>query len=185
MARETGELETEVENAKKPPCGQIFESYFDIPNHYSNNVVITDSDFILTERTCAIAITADVSFKTALVADFKREYKIIQFLWKQRPGVRGMIALPPVASQIPGKYLCFLVTKATDKQHVNPESLVLALTQFRDFLVERGVTSLSLPFYDTYRGKLHSRELYALVHVIFLETDIEVYLHKKYYLSIC
>ena len=31
----------------------------------------------------------------------------------------GMIALPPVASQIPGKYLCFLVTKATDKQHMN------------------------------------------------------------------
>ena len=36
----------------------------------------------------------------------------------------GMIALPPVASEIPGKYLCFLVTKATDKQHVSPESLV-------------------------------------------------------------
>ena len=57
----------------------------------------------------------------------------------------GMIALPPVASQIPGKYLCFLVTKATDRQHVDPKSLVLALTRLRDFLVERGVTSLSLP----------------------------------------
>ena len=56
----------------------------------------------------------------------------------------GMIALPPVASQIPGKYLCFLVTKATDRQHVNPESLVLALTRLRDFLVERGDNSLSL-----------------------------------------
>ena len=184
-ARETGELETEGENAKKPPFGRIFESYFDLPNHYSNNIVITDSDFILTERTCAIAITADVSFKTALAADFKREYKNIEFLWKQRPGVGGMIALPPVASQIPGKYLCFLVTKATDRQHVNPESLVLALTRLRDFLVERGVTSLSLPVYDPNRGKLHPRELYALVHVIFSETDIEVYLHKKYYLSIC
>ena len=97
----------------------------------------------------------------------------------------GMIALPPVASQIPGKYLCFLVTKATDRQHVDPESLVLALTRLRDFLVERGVTSLSLPVYDPNRGKLHPRELYALVHVIFSETDIEVYLHKKYYLSIC
>ena len=184
-ARETGELETEGENAKKPPFGRVFESYFDLPNHYSNNIVITDSDFILTERTCAIAITADVSFKTALAADFKREYKNIEFLWKQRPGVGGMIALPPVASQIPGKYLCFLVTKATDRQHVNPESLVLALTRLRDFLVERGVTSLSLPVYDPNRGKLHPRELYALVHVIFSETDIEVYLHKKYYLSIC
>ena len=185
---------------KKPPFGRIFESYFDLPNHYSSNIVITDSDFILTERTCAIAITADVSFKTALAADFKREYKNIEFLWKQRPGVGRMIALPPVASQTPGKYLCFLVTKATDRQHVNPESLVLALTRLRDFLVERGVTSLSLPvydpnrgklhpreffFYDPNRGKLHPRELYVLVHVIFSETDIEVYLHKKYYLSIC
>ena len=93
--RETGKLETEGEIAKKPPFGQLFESYFDLPNHYSNNIVITDGDFLLTERTCAIAITADVSFKTALAADFKREYKSIEFLWKQRPGVVGMIALPP------------------------------------------------------------------------------------------
>ena len=83
------------------------------------------------------------------------------------------------------EYLVFLVTKATDRQHVYPESLVLALTRLRDFLIERGVTSLSLPVYDPNRGKLHPRELYALVHVIFSETDIEVYLHKKYYLSIC
>ena len=109
----------------------------------------------------------------------KREYKNIEFLWKQRPGVGGMIALPPVASQIPGKYLCFLVTKATDRQHVNPESLVLALTRLRDFLVERGVRTLSLPVYDPNRGKLHPRELYALVHVIFSEVHIEVYFHKK------
>ena len=156
-ARETGELETEGENAKKPPFGRIFESYFDLPNHYSNNIVITDSDFILTERTCAIAITADVSFNTALAADFKREYKNIEFLWKQRPGVGGMIALPPVASQIPGKYLCFLVTKATDGQHVDPKSLVLALTRLRDFLVERGVTSLSLQ-YTILIGESYIRE---------------------------
>ena len=86
LVRETGELETEDENAKKPSFGRNFDSYFD-PNHYSNNIVITDSDFIVTERTFAIAITADVSFKTALVADLKREYKNIEFLWKQRPGV--------------------------------------------------------------------------------------------------
>ena len=48
-------------------------------NHYSNNIVITDSDFILTERTCAIAITADVSFKTALAADFKESTRISSF----------------------------------------------------------------------------------------------------------
>ena len=70
-SRETGELEPEGENARKPPFGRIFESYCDLPNHYSNNIIIiTDIDFILTERTCVIAITAHVSFKTALVADF-------------------------------------------------------------------------------------------------------------------
>ena len=180
-ARETGELETEGENAKKPPFGRIFESYFDLPNHYSNNIVITDSGFILAERTCAIAITADASFKTVLAAKFKKEYKKIEFLWKQRPGVGGMIALPPVASQISGKYLAFLATKATDRQQVRPESL----NRLRDFLVEKGVTSLSLLVYDPNRGKLHPRELYALVHVIFSESDMEVYLHEKYYLSIC
>ena len=111
------------------------------------------------------------------MAKFKREYKNIEFLWKQRPGVGGMIALQSVASQIPGKYLYFIVTKATDKQHVNPENLVLALIRLRDFLVERGVTSLSLPIYDPNRGKLHPRELNALVHIIFSESGMEVYLH--------
>ena len=130
---------------------------------------MTDSDFILKERTCAIAITADVSLKTALAADFKREYKNIKLLWKQRPGVGGMIALPPVASQIPGKHLSFLVSKASDRQHGYTESFVLALTQLRVFLVERGVTSLSLTVYDPDREKIHRR-----VHVIFSETDKEV-----------
>ena len=88
-----------------PPFEQFFfELNFDLPNHYSNNIVITDSDSILTERKCAVAISGVVSFKTALAVNFKREYKKIEFLWKQRPGVGGMIALTPVASQIPGKY---------------------------------------------------------------------------------
>ena len=83
-AKETKKLETEGENAMKPFFGQFFESYFESPNHCSNNILVTESD---SERTCAIAITADVSFKTTLAVDFKREYKNIEFLWKQLPGV--------------------------------------------------------------------------------------------------
>ena len=83
-----------------------------------------------------------MSFKTALATDFMREYKNIEILWKQRPGIGGVAALPPAASQIPGKYLCFLVTRATEKRHVNPENLVLSLTRLRDFLVEREVKEL-------------------------------------------
>ena len=89
-----------------------------------SNIILTDSDFILTNRTCAIAITADMSFRTALAADFKIEYKNVELHWKQRPGI-------------------------------GPN-----------------------------RGRLHPRELYALVHVIFSDTNIQVYLHKMYYLNI-
>ena len=156
IARETGDLEAETgKEPKRPDIGRVVESYFNLPNEYSSSIMLTDSDFILTSRTCAIAITADMSFRTALAADFKRKYKNIEFLWKQRPGVGGVAALPPAASQIPGKYLCFLVTRATDKRHVDPENLVLSLTRLSAFLVEREVKKLSLPVYDPNRGRLH------------------------------
>ena len=104
IARETGDLEAETgEEPKKPDKWRVVESYFNLPNEYSSNIILTDSDFILTNRTCAIAITADMSFRTALAADFKREYRNIEFLWKQRPGVGSVAALPPAASQVPGK----------------------------------------------------------------------------------
>ena len=125
-----------------------------------------------------------MSFRTALAADFKREYKNIEFLGKQRPGVGGRSSLASGGVTDTGKYLCFLVTRATEKRHVDPENLVLSLTRLRDFLVERDVKELSLPVYDPNRGRLHPRELYALIHVIFSDTNIQVYLHKNYYLSL-
>ena len=68
---------------------------------------------------------------------------------------------------------------------MNPENLVLSLTRLRDFLVEMDVKEFSLPVYDPNRGRLHPRELYAFVHeLVFSDTNIQVYLHKKYYLSI-
>ena len=140
IARETGDLGAETgEEPKKPDIGRVVESYFNLPNEHSSSIILTDSDFILKGRTSAIAITADMSFKTALAADFKRKYKNIEFLWKQRPGIGGVAALPPAASQIPGIYLYFLVTRATEKRHVDPENIVLSLTRLRDFLVERDV----------------------------------------------
>ena len=76
IARETGYLEAETgEDSKKQDLGRVVESYFNLPNDYSSSITLTDSDFILTNRTCAIAITADMNFKAALAADFKREYK--------------------------------------------------------------------------------------------------------------
>ena len=67
---------------------------------------------------------------------------------------------------------------------MEPENLVLSLTRLGDFLVEKEVKELSLPVYDPNRGRLHPRELYALIHVIFSDINRQVYLHKKYYLSI-
>ena len=89
----------------------------------------------------------------------------------------------PAASQIPGKRLDFLVKRATEKHHFYPEDLVLSLKRLRDFLVDSEVKELSLQVYDPKRGRLHPRELYALIQVIFSDTTIKVYLHKKNYLS--
>ena len=58
---------------------------------------------------------------------------------------RGVAALPPMVSQIPGNYLCFFLTRGTENQHKDPENLVLSLTRLRDFLLERGVSDFSLP----------------------------------------
>ena len=156
IARETGDLEAETGGEpNKPDIGRVVQSYFNLPNKYTGSIILKDNNFILTDRTNAIALTADMSFKTALAADFKREYKNIELLWKQRPGIGAVAALHPAASQKPGKYLCFLVTRATEKRHVDPENLVLSFMRLREFLVERDVKELSLPVYDPNRGRLH------------------------------
>ena len=181
--RETSGLELEEEEPE-PTIGRNFKTKFEIPNEYSENIMITDSDFILSNRTSAICITADMSFKSRLEADFKREYQNVEFLFRQRPGLGGMAALPPSVAQVPGKYLCFLVTRVNDRNTIDPEHVILALTRLRDFMIERGIVEVSMPVYDPNRGKLSSRELYAILHVVFAETEIMVHLHKKYYLSI-
>ena len=95
-----------------------------------------------------------------------------------------MAALSPSVSQVPGKYLCFLVMRVSERNTIDPEHVMLALTRLRDFMVERGIMEVSMPVYDPNRGKLSLRELYSILHVFFAETEIIVHLHKKYYLSI-
>ena len=48
----------------------------------------------------------------------------------------------------------------------------------------KGKGEVLIPVYDPNRGRLKPRELYAILHVVFAETDITVHLHKKYYLSL-
>ena len=66
---ETNGLELDQEEAE-PTIGRNFKTMFEIPNEYSENILITDSDFTLSDRTSAICITADMR----LEAEFKREY---------------------------------------------------------------------------------------------------------------
>ena len=126
--RETSGLELDGEEAE-PTIGRNFKTKFEIPNEYSENILITDSDFILSDRTSAICITANMSFKSRLEADFKREYQNVEFMFRQRPGLGGMAALPPSLAQVPGKYLCFLVTRVNDRNTIDPEHVMLALTR--------------------------------------------------------
>ena len=183
--RETNGLELEQEGTE-PTIGRNFKTKFEIQNEYLDNILITDSDFILSDKTSAICITADMSFKTRLKADFKREYQNVESLFRQRPpGLGGMAALPSSVSQFLGKYLCFfLLTRVSERNVIDPEHVVLALTRLGDFLVERGTCEVSVPVYDPNRGRLNPRELYAILHVVFVKTEIMVHLHKKYYLSI-
>ena len=95
-----------------------------------------------------------------------------------------MAALPPSVAQVAGKYLCLLVTRVNDKNTIDPEHVMLALTRLRDFMIERRIMEVSIPVYDPNRGKLNPMELYAILHVVYAETEIISHLHKKYYLSI-
>ena len=96
---------------------------------------------------------------------------------------RGRSSLASGGVTDTGKVFMLLGDECDGEQHVDPENLVLSLTRLRDFLVEREVTELSLPVYNPNRGRLHPRELYALIHVIFSDTNKQLNLHKKYYLA--
>ena len=62
-----------------------------------------DCDFVLPDSTMAICKTADISFTRSLVADFKKEYKNVDNLFRPIPGLSGLAAFdPPTVSQISG-----------------------------------------------------------------------------------
>ena len=51
-----------------------------------------------------------------------RDYQNVEFLFRQRPGFGGMAALPPSVSQVPNKYLCFLVTRVNERNTKDPRT---------------------------------------------------------------
>ena len=76
------------------------------------------------------------------------------------------------------------MTRVNDRNTIDPEHVMLALTRLRDFMIERRITEVSRPVYDPNRGKLSPKELYAILHVVFAETEMMVHFITKYYLSI-
>ena len=103
----------------------------------------------------------------------------MEFLFRQKSGLEGLAAVPPSGSQVPGRYLCFLVTRVSERNVVDPEHVMLALTLFKDFLVERVIKEVSMPVYDPITGRLNPKELNAILHVVFAETEIRIHLHKS------
>ena len=65
-----------------------------------------------------------MSFKTKLEADFKRKYQNVEFLFRQGPGLGGLVAFLSSVSQMPGSYLCFLVLQVSEKNVVDHEHVV-------------------------------------------------------------
>ena len=167
--RETKGLELDQAEAE-PTIGRVCKTKFGIPNEYSDKSDLHNGRHELQHETRG-------QFQ-------ERISGYVEFLFRQRLGLGGMAALPPSVSQVPGKYLCFLVTRVNERNKIDPEHVMLALTRLRDFVIERGILEVSLPVYDPNRGKLNPRELYAILHVVFAETEITAQLHKKYYLSI-
>ena len=76
------------------------------------------------------------------------------------------------------------MTRVNERNTIDPEHVMLALMRLRDFLVGREIREVSMPVCDPNRGKMNPRELFAILHVVFAETEIMVHLHREYYLSI-
>ena len=51
----------------EPTIERNFTTKFEIPNEYSESILITDSDSFLSDRTSAVCITVDMSFNTTQV----------------------------------------------------------------------------------------------------------------------
>ena len=156
--REMNGLELDQKEVE-PTIGRKIKTKVEITNEYSGNILIADSDLILSDRISSICITADMSFNTKLEADSKREYQNVEFLFRQKPVLGGLAALLPSISHIRRKYLCFFVTRVSERNVIDPEHVMLALAGLRDFLVERAINEVSMPVYDPIRSRLNPREL--------------------------
>ena len=165
--RETNGLELEQEEVE-PTIGRNFKTKFEIANEFSENILITDSDFILSDRTSSIFITADMSF-IRLEADV--EYQNVELLFRQRPGMGGVAALPSSVSQVPSKYLFIFGEASQREEGGGPRARGAGFDTVKGLSCGKGIKEVSIPVYDPNRGGLDPRELYAILLVVFAKTE--------------
>ena len=91
--RETSGLELDEKEAE-PTIGRNFKTKFEIPNEYSENILIMDSDFILSDRNSAICLTADMSFNSRLEADSRENIRTWSFYLDSDRGWEDWLRFP-------------------------------------------------------------------------------------------
>ncbi len=125
----------------------------------------------------------NMDMKMRLSAEINREYGHIEFLFRQRPEVGKILALPPDLTAERGKYIFFALTRKKDWDRVNLEDLYTCMENLRNKLVENGKTPVGLPISDPGRGNIKFSDFYTMLVTIFFGTDITICLHDRYYLT--
>ena len=118
-----------------------------------------------------------------LSAEIDREYGHREFLFRQRPELGKILALPPALTAERGKYIFLAVTRKKDWDRVTPEDLYTSMENLRNKLIEIGINSVSLPIIDPGRGNIKLSDFYSMLATIFFGTDITICLHDRYYLT--
>ena len=99
---------------------------------WSPNLKLEHSDFLRTKRTTAVFVPANLDMKLRLDAEIDEEYGPREFLFRQKPRIGKIIALPPALTLEPKEYLFLHVTRATKWDRVQVENLYLCMENLRD-----------------------------------------------------
>ena len=150
---------------------------------WSSNLRLEHTDFLTARRSLVISAAANLDMKMRLTAEINRENGHIEFLFRQRPEVGKILALPPALTAERRKYVFFAVTRKKDWDRVNLEDLYTCMENLRNKLTEIGKTSVSLPIIDPGRGNIKLTDFYSMLATIFFGTDLTIYLHDRYYLT--
>ncbi len=151
---------------------------------WSANLQLEHKDFLTRKRSMAVSAPGSRDSKMRLGAESDREYGHKEFLFRQRPEVGGVIALPPAITSEEGKYVLIFITRLKEWDRVVVERLYECMQNLRDRLVEIGKTSVSMPIVDPGRGNIQLLDFCSMLATIFFGTNITIYLHDRYYLTI-